>query len=43
MGEKKSKVRRESEVGIFTEDLESLMQVFQCRNLIRISRDHVIV
>ena len=28
MGEKNSKVRRESKTGIFIEDLESLMRVF---------------
>lgn len=40
MGEKNSKARRESKVEIFIEDLESVTQVFQCRILIRISRDH---
>lgn len=40
MGEKNSKVGRESKVGgTFIEYLESLRQVFRCRSLNRISND----
>lgn len=43
MGEKNSRVRKENKVGILIENLKSLMQVFQCRSLIRISRDHDVI
>jgi len=43
VGEKNSRVRKENKVGIFIEDLKSLMQVFQCRSLIRISRGHDVI
>lgn len=43
VGEKNSRVRKENKVGIFVEDLKSLMQVFQCRSLIRISRGHDVI
>lgn len=36
---KRIKVEKESEVGTFIEDLESLRQAFQCRSLIRTSND----
>lgn len=32
MGKKNCKVERESKIGTFIEDLESLRQVFQCRS-----------
>ena len=41
MGEKNSRVRKEN--SILIENLKSLMQVFQCRSLIRISRDHDVI
>lgn len=39
MGEKNSKVGRESKIGTFIEYLDSLRQVFQCMSLNRISND----